>query len=445
MSNAVPRLPSGVGMLGVLGLICAYFSWATWGSGALGPAAAADSLVAQLRGAAIEGGAVAIAGRGAGEDAFANAIEAAAAAENVKISVLRGDPREVRRGLEELATGAAPPRALLASGETAAWPLLRDIAAEIPAFAAVRLFAPSSSYGSAFLKPENLRNVLNQIVVIAITAVGMTLVIIAAGIDLSVGSLIALAAVVAAWLIERNGGTGAGVLVQLACSATAIAACGGVGLFSGLMITRFRIPPFIATLAMMQIASGLAYIIAKGQALYQIPDGYTWLGRGSAIALIPNAVLLMIAVYALGHVLMTRSVLGRYIFAVGGNAEAARLSGVPVQRVVVSVYVISGLTAGLGGVVLASQLRSGAPTYGTMYELYAIAAVVVGGTSLSGGDGNVLNTLIGALIIAVIQNGMNLTGVESYTQKIVLGAVILGAVLIDMLRRHGLRSLSGTA
>ena len=143
----------------------------------------------------------------------------------------------------------------------------------------------------------------------------------------------------------------------------------------------------------------------------------------------------MILLYAIAHILMSRMTLGRYIYAVGGNVEAARLSGVNVVAILLFVFGVSGMMAGLGGVVLASQLKSGAPMYGLPYELYAIAAAVLGGTSLSGGQGKVIGTLIGALIIGVIQNGMNLTGVESYTQKVVLGLVILGAVLLDMLRR----------
>ena len=142
----------------------------------------------------------------------------------------------------------------------------------------------------------------------------------------------------------------------------------------------------------------------------------------------------MVVLYTLAHVVMSRTAFGRYVYAIGGNTEAARLSGVPVRRVTVAVYAVCGLLAGLGGIVMASQLKSGAPTYGQMYELYVIAAVVVGGTSLSGGEGRVFGTLQGAFIIAVIQNGMNLTGVESYTQKVVLGGVILAAVLIDRLQ-----------
>jgi len=167
-----------------------------------------------------------------------------------------------------------------------------------------------------------------------------------------------------------------------------------------------------------------------------VPDAFVWLGRGADVFGIPNAVLLMGILYAGAHVLMSSTRIGRYLYAVGGNVEAARLSGVPVRRVLLFAYVASGLLAGLGGVIMASQLKSGSPTYGLMYELYVIAAVVVGGTSLSGGEGRMLGTLIGAFIIAVIQNGMNLMGIESYTQKVVLGAVILGAVCLDKLKQR---------
>ncbi|MCX6378803.1 MAG: ABC transporter permease [Armatimonadetes bacterium] len=216
-----------------------------------------------------------------------------------------------------------------------------------------------------------------------------------------------------------------------------------MGLFSGLMVTLFRIPAFIVTLAMMLVGSGLAYILSHGQSIYQVPEGFVWLGRGSVLG-VPNSVILMLILYLLAHLLMTRTRVGRYIYAVGSNAEAVRLSGVSVQKILLFVFILNGLLAGLGGVVMASQLRSGAPTYGQMYELYVIAAVVVGGTSLAGGQGKVFGTLLGAFIIAVIQNGMNLTGIESYTQKVVLGLVILGAVLLDTLKQRGtkwLRSL----
>jgi ribose transport system permease protein len=273
--------------------------------------------------------------------------------------------------------------------------------------------------------------------VIAIVAIGMTMVIITGGIDLSVGSLIALSAVLAAKFIRDFAGGANATLVgmTLACLA-AILICGMVGAFSGGMITRFGIPPFIVTLAMMLVGSGLAYILAKGQSIYQIPDSFVWLGRGANFLSLPNAVVLMLILYVLAHVLMSRTQIGRYIYAVGCNRQAARYSGLPVPRVLMFTYVASALLAGLGGVLMASQLKSGSATYGNMYELYVIAAVVVGGTSLSGGEGKMLGTLTGAFTIAVIQNGMNLTNVESYTQKVVLGLVILGAVLLDNLRQR---------
>jgi len=265
----------------------------------------------------------------------------------------------------------------------------------------------------------------------------MTLVIIAGGIDLSVGSLIALSAVLGTLLIRRYAGaeqaTAAGMVV---CCAAAVLACGAVGGLSGLVVTQFAVPSFIVTLGVMLMASGAAFLLTAGESVYELPDSFVWLGRGADLAGVPNAVVLMALLYGAAHLVLTRTAFGRYVYAVGGNAEAARLAGVRVSAVVVAVFALNGLLAGLGGVIMASQLKSGSPTYGQMYELYVIAAVVVGGTSLAGGEGNVLGTLLGAFLIAVIQNGMNLTGVESYTQKVVLGAIIVAAVLIDRLKRR---------
>ncbi len=264
----------------------------------------------------------------------------------------------------------------------------------------------------------------------------MTFVIITGGIDLSVGSLLALSAVITAVLIrDYAGGVNASPGGMVLTCVVAIVICGAIGAFSGLMITGFAIPPFIVTLAVMLVSSGLAYIVAKGQSIYQIPESFVWLGREADLMGLPNAVVLMLVLYCLAHVMMSRMRLGRYLYAVGGNSEAARLSGVPVKRVLLFAYVASAMLADLGGVIMASQLKSGSPTYGNMYELYVIAAVVVGGTSLSGGEGKMLGTLAGVFTIAVIKNGMNLTDVESYTQKVVLGIVILGAVVLDTIRR----------
>jgi ribose transport system permease protein len=215
----------------------------------------------------------------------------------------------------------------------------------------------------------------------------------------------------------------------------AMAVCGLIGAGTGVVVTRFGIPPFIVTLAIMLVASGLAFLLAQGQSIYQVPDSFVTLGRGTDVFGLPNAVLLMLALYVTAHLFMKHTSMGRYLYAVGGNREAALVSGLSVSLVLIFAYAVSGLLAGLGGVIMASQLKSGSPTYGQMYELYVIAAVVVGGASLSGGRGRMFGTLIGALIIAVIQNGMNLTNIESYTQKVVLGLVILGAVMLDQLKR----------
>jgi ribose transport system permease protein len=355
------------------------------------------------------------------------------------IKAIAGDPATIRAGLAALADSARSTW-LIATTQAYA-PVVQTIKTQFAAFENVRVVTPSSYRWPTFLLPDNLRNVANQITVIAIIAVGMTMVIITAGIDLSVGSLIALSAVVAAWLIGRIGGESASTGVMMLGCLGGILLSGGVGAFSGLMVTRFRIPPFIATLAMMQVAAGLAYIISHGKPIYHIPDGFVWLGRGAEPLLrIPYAVILMILLYVMAHILMSRTTLGRYIYAVGGNMEAARLAGIRVRLVQFFVYTVCGALAGLGGIVMASQLKSGAPTYGLTYELYVIAAVVVGGTSLSGGEGRILGTLIGAFIIGIIQNGMNLTNVESYTQKVVLGLVILGAVLLDRLKQQRFRS-----
>ncbi len=300
----------------------------------------------------------------------------------------------------------------------------------------LRVSTAESYRWPVFLKAENLLNVGSQVVVIALLAAGMTLVIVTGGIDLSVGSLVALSAVVTALTIRAAGGVGAGPGGMALGAAAGIGAGAAAGLVSGLFVTALRLPPFIATLGMMQVASGGAYLLACGQSSYDIPDGFVWLGRGSTLG-VPNAIVLMLVVYLVGHLVMAHTVIGRYLYAVGGNAEVARLSGVRVPLVLLFAYVVSGTLSGVGGVVVASQLKAGGPNYGQMYELYAIAAVVVGGTSLAGGSGRILGTLIGVLIIAVIQNGMNLTGVESYLQKVVLGLVVLAAVAIDMARQDG--------
>ncbi len=429
------RFFSDYGMLAVLLLLIVFFSLVTIEKRRPVGAEAAESVAGRIARGFGQGVRVLIVGRASAQDmAFATQLEDLLKAKGIEVvGRVVGEPRDIRLAFERQAQAGAPVT-VIATTERNAW-MVNNIKSRIGALAQTSVVIPESYRWPVFLRSDNLINVANQIVVIAIIAIGMTMVIITGGIDLSVGSLIALSAVITGTLIARMGGTEASTLAMLAAALAAILICGVVGLFSGAMVAGFRMPPFIATLGMMLVASGVAYLISGGESIYQIPEGFVWLGRGTAFLSIPNAVVLMILLYTIAHVLMSRMKLGRYIYAVGGNVEAARLSGVNVVAILLFVFGISGMMAGLGGVVLASQLKSGAPTYGLLYELYAIAAAVLGGTSLSGGQGKVIGTLIGALIIGVIQNGMNLTGVQSYTQKVVLGLVILGAVLLDMLRR----------
>jgi ribose transport system permease protein len=261
-----------------------------------------------------------------------------------------------------------------------------------------------------------------------------------------VGSLIALSAMTACLLIERaGGGREAGPVAMGLSSLAAVGVCGAIGAATGVIVTLFRVPPFVVTLGVMLAASGLAGMLTGGEAAHQVPESFTWLASGTPLGL-PNAILLMLAMYAAAHVLMSRTRLGRHIYAVGGNRMAAHLSGIATHRVLLFAFTLSAVTAGLAGVVMASRLKSANPTFGKSYELYVIAAVVVGGTSLSGGSGKVLGTLIGAFIIAVMQNGMNLLNgmkivrIDDFTQDVVLGAVLLAAVVLDQVKRQGLKS-----
>jgi ribose transport system permease protein len=425
----------------VLLLLCAFFGAVTLDeqhpTGAPAARQLADAVAAGAGpGPGGEARALIVVREGDDDAAFAAELERQLRARGVAVAgTVRGQPADARRAITRLGERGERLSAFACNQVTAAWGVYDPMRQRYPSLAGARVLKPEGYLWPNFLKADNLLNVANQIAVIAIIAVGMTLVIIAGGIDLSVGSLIALSAVVTSRLIrDVAGAESAGAAGMALAGIAGVAACAAAGAFSGAMVTLFRVPPFIVTLGVMLVASGLAYILADGQSINQVPDRFIWLGRGADLFRVPNAVVLMLLLYALAHLMMTRMVFGRYVYAVGGNPEAARLSGVPVRRVLLLVYTLCAALAGLGGVVMASQLKSGAPTYGQMYELYVIAAVVVGGTSLAGGRGDVIGTLTGALIIAVIQNGMNLTGLESYTQKIVLGLVILGAVLLDRLK-----------
>jgi ribose transport system permease protein len=438
LSRRFLRLLSEHGLILALVLLCGFFSWATLAEQYTGGAAGGEALAQTILKQHGKGVKVAIvAGTAREEGPFVESLAASLQEGGAAVvGKVQGHPSDARKLLVQLAK-KGPPDVIAASHRAGRWMLLEDLARKVPALSDVEVISPRSYRWPNFLKTDNLLNIANQIAVIAILAVGMTVVIITGGIDLSVGSLIALSAVTAALLIRDHAGaehaTATGMVL---CCLAAIGLCALVGLFNGSVITLFDVPPFLVTLAVMLMASGLAFIIAEGESIYQLPDSFVWLGRGADLLNLPNAVVLMLLLYLAAHVVMTRMTIGRYLYAVGGNAEAARLSGAPVKRVLILAYVCSGALAGLGGVVMASLFKSGSPTYGGMYELFVIAAVVVGGASVSGGEGRITGTLVGVLLIAVIQNGMNLTGVTSHTQKVVLGAVILGAVLLDRIKRR---------
>lgn len=347
-----------------------------------------------------------------------------------------GTPQDLRSELEKLEAASETLEVLVAGGDVADWGVTTKIGELFPAFSDVEIIVPAGQIRSVFLSPSNLVAIISRVVTIAVVAIGMTLVILTGGIDLSVGSLIALSAVIGAFIISLLGGESASLAIVLLGFTGAILACGLVGGVSGWMVAQWKIAPFITTLAFMMMARGFARKITGGFTIEDLPDAMTWLGQGKTLG-IPNTILLLVILYIAAHFFMSRTKYGRYIYAIGGNEEAARLSGVPVKRMIILVYIICGLCAGLGGCIQASQIKVGTPNIGVMFELYVIAAVVVGGTSLSGGSGKVIGTLIGALIIAVIQNGMNLMGLKQFTQDIVLGAVILLAVLLDRARSSG--------
>jgi ribose transport system permease protein len=362
--------------------------------------------------------------------------EALKAAGFTNSRVVVGIPSDLRAALDELKGSGSKPAAVIAVPDVLKWHVIDNIPKLYPEFAGCRIVTPARWLWPDFLKWSNLVAIVDRIVVIAVIAIGMTMVIIAGGIDLSVGSLIAMSAVIGTLVMKKLGGLDAPAWAVPIGFAAGIAVCGVVGGLGGWIVARFNVAPFITTLAIMMVGRGLAFMITGGFSIYQVPKALPWLGQGWSFK-VPNTVILVLVLYAIAHVFMSHTRMGRYIYAVGGNKEAARLSGIPVAFVTIFVYVVSSLAAGLGGCIQASQINTGTPNMGTMYELYVIAAVVVGGTSLSGGSGKMLGTLIGAFIISVIQNGMNLVGIESYTQQVVLGAVILGAVLLDKARSSG--------
>ncbi|MGH2869335.1 MAG: ABC transporter permease [Solirubrobacteraceae bacterium] len=283
-----------------------------------------------------------------------------------------------------------------------------------------------------FLTSTNISAIFVQMSVIAIITVGETMVIITAGIDLSVSTVVALSGVMASMLVANDGmGTGLGMVIGVLVG-------GGVGLINGLLITAVRLPPFIATLGTLSAVGGVALLVTNGQPI-AAPTSFDVLGDGH-IGPIPVPIVIMVLVAAAGWFVLARTTLGRSAYAIGSNYETARLSGIRVNRVLTSVYVIQGLLAGLGGVIVASRVVTGDPSAGTNYNLDAIAAAVIGGASLFGGEGSVIGGLIGALLMELISNGSDLLNISNFWQDVILGVVIIAAVAYDQFRRRALRS-----
>ena len=285
-----------------------------------------------------------------------------------------------------------------------------------------------------FLQPVNLLNIVRQISVIGLIAMGVTVAIISTGIDLSSGSVVGLASVVAASLAQQPGWAQAkypGLEVPLI-----VALLGGLGVgmacgfVNGFLIAKFKIPPFIATLGMMTAARGLALLYSNGRPLSSLTDAYNFIGAGTILG-VPVPIIILALVGIGTHIMLNNTKFGRYVYAVGGNELAARFSGLNLDRVKIGIYTFAGLLAGLAGIVVSSRISSGQPGLGVGYELDAITAAVIGGTSLSGGIGTVWGTVVGALIIGVLNNSLDLLNVSAYWQQIMKGAIIVIAIIID--------------
>lgn len=273
-----------------------------------------------------------------------------------------------------------------------------------------------------FLTLNNVINVLRQSTINGIIAIGMTYVILTAGIDLSVGAVLALCTVVTADLLQKGMPVPLAVIVGLGLG-------GGLGLVSGLIITKARVPPFVTTLGMMTVARGLALTYTQGRPITGLPDVFRFMGTGS-LGPIPMPIVIAGFAFILGYVLLMRTWVGEYIFALGNNPVAARYAGIATDRYITFVYAMAGLLSALAGMILVARLNSAQPTAGLGYEFDAIAAVVVGGTSFAGGEGGLGGTLLGVLVIAVLNNGLNLLNVSSFYQPVVTGVVIALALLL---------------
>ncbi|MEW6129945.1 MAG: ABC transporter permease [Acidobacteriota bacterium] len=284
-----------------------------------------------------------------------------------------------------------------------------------------------------FVSAGNLAGVARQTAVITIMAIGMTVVMVSGGIDLSVGSMMALTAVIGAIAMVAGAPVLLGILVCIAAGAM-------FGLVNGAAVAMLKIPPFIVTLGAMGIYRGIALLVTDGKAVVGLPNDFGYLAEGNLFGVMPIPLLIVLVVALAIHFLLNNTQAGRYSYAIGSNSEAARYAGVRVSRYQVMFYVILGALAGLAGAIESARLVTGQPTAGEGYELRVIAAVVIGGGSLSGGQGTVIGTIIGSLIMGVLANGANLLGISSFTQQVIIGAVIVLAVTFDEFQRRRLQT-----
>jgi ribose transport system permease protein len=303
----------------------------------------------------------------------------------------------------------------------------KEVLQKFAAFGAlIILFIFFSIFGRNFFSIDNLLSIALQTSIIAFIGIGVTFAIITAGIDLGIGSVLALSGVVAGLSMQAGISPVFAILFGLLTGV-------GCGMINAFFITKGGLPPFIATLGMMGIARGVALYITNAAPIYDFPPSFEIIG-GKIASIIPVPVIIMIVVAILFGFILAKTKLGTYVYAIGSNEEAARLSGINVHVIKFAVYAISGLLAAVAGIVLASRLVTAQPTAGGGYELDAIASAVIGGSSLMGGIGTITGTLIGAFMIGVLRNGLNIMGVSSFIQQIVIGAVIIGAVFVDQLR-----------
>ncbi len=298
----------------------------------------------------------------------------------------------------------------------------------LPFLTLIVLFVALAIASPYFLTKTNLSSVVRQTAVINIMALGMTLIIISGGIDLSVGSILAMAGIFGTMAMEKGYSIPIGIAIGILTGMTC-------GFFNGVMITRLRINPFIVTLGTLGIYRGVTLIVSGGLPVHQIPPAFSFLGEGTVLG-VPFVLWVLIVCAIVMHIVLEHTRLGRYSFSIGSNEGAAFYAGIPVAFHITAVYAIGGALTGLAGMIEASRLMTGQPTAGQGYELQAIAAVVIGGGSLRGGEGSVVGTLVGAFIMGLLSNGSDLLGINPYVQQAIIGAVIILAVSVDEFRKR---------